>query len=467
MSQPAILILLERLLWPVPRVRWEVARSIAHLIRDSENEIIDRFLEWISNRELESEALIPLGIIDAFDLSRFFDYERVSDAINAPSIASDYLVRRNFDRTSSLSLFRYKISPTDPAALPSHQDAWFSRYKYQVVPPYFSLMLAQLEQSSSYPFLAQWEHNWRWIQTVSRRPRPSPFFFFRGEMTGQLDLGLTEVYKSAYLRTIGHAVLLGAITSDEAEDIALHTLTMNRGLADVDPIDRPHWARVPVPIPGRLGRSVVRELWGAARDATALNEVLISLRIMDHSDDGFTEIDLVQTIGPSGFAAGPVDAADVRTIVVGDHRGVMSGSVGQHDPRVIVPIRRPTSLVNIVMPEHVGSVHREMACTVRLASPELFRVHAEVQCEAGEVRLTTTEGVFSRWVHWYSDWHPAMHSDIDSSVSSMTTVMSSYWERLASSTNTQTSVLATVRTASKPRSYSKLELQKRAFWITA
>ena len=465
MSQPALLVLLERLLWPVPRVRSEVARSLAHLIRDGENEVTDRLIEWLSSRQLESEAMIPLGIIDAFDLGRFFDYEGVRDAIKAPSIASDYLMERNFGRSSGLSSLRYKVSPSDRAMLPSHQDAWFSRYRYQAVAPYYSLMLADLEQSSSYPFLSRWEHNWRWIQATFRRPSPNPSFFFRGETTGQLDLGLTEIYRSAYLRTIGHAVLLGTTTSEEAEDKALHTLTMNRGLADVQPIDRPHWARAPVPLRGPFTRRVLRDLWGAARAASRLNEVPISLRILAHDNDGFTEIDLVQTIGPSGFAAGPVEAAAVRTIVLVDHPGVMSGSVGPRDPRIIKPIRRPTSVVNIMIPEHVGSVHRELACTVRLASPELFRVHAEVQCESGEVHLATANCVFSRWVHWYSDWEPAMHSDIESSVCSMTTVAGADWARLTSGTGTQTSVLARVRTGSKAQSYSSLEVEQAAFWM--
>ena len=410
--------------------------------------------------------MIPLGIIDAFNLSRFFNYEQVTAAIISPSIASDFLLKRIFARTSGLSPFRYRISPSDRATLPRHQDRWFSRYRYQAVPPYFSLMLADLEQSSSYPFLANWEHNWRWIQAESRRARPNPSSFHRGQSTGQLDLGLTEVYRSAYLRTIGHAVLLGVITLEEAEEKALHTLTMNRGLADVEPIDRPKWARVPVPLSEPLTRTVMGELWRAARAAAPLDQVPISLRVMDYDESGFTEIDLVQTIGPTGFAAGPVEPANVGVVVVGDQRGVMSGSVGQHDPRLIRSVRRPSSLVSIVTLEHLGSLHRELAPTVRLASPELFRVHAIVRCEAGEVRLIVADGVFSRWVHWYSDWEPARHPDIDSDVSSLTTVTDSHWERLTSAANTETSVLATVRTGSRARSYSELEVQERAVWIT-
>ena len=465
MSQPALLMLLERLLWPVPRVRWEVARSLAHLIRDGESEAADALLKWLRSRKLESDTLIGLGIIDAFDLSSFFDGDRVATAVSAPSIASDYLIRRNFEVASGLSPFRYQVSPGPRATLPSHQEAWFSQYKYQAVPPYFSLILAQLEDASEYPFLSRWEHDWRWIQATYPRPKPNPFFFHREHETGQLDLGLTEVYRSSYLRTFAHAVLLHHITSDEAEGKALHPLTMNRGLADVEPIDRPSWARAPVPLSGHHTHRVVRELWASARAAAGPSEVPAALRILTYDADGFTEIDMVQTVGRPGFAAGPVEAAAVGTVVLTDQPGVMAGSVGPDDPRIVKPIRRPTQVVNIVMPEHAGSVHRELVCAVRLASPELFRIDAEVQCGSTEVRLETGNCVFSRWVHWYSDWEPAMHSDIESTVCSMTTVAGADWARLTSRINTQTSILAKVRTGSRAQSYSSLKTEQTAFWM--
>ena len=253
-------------------------QELARLIRDGESAAADALLKWLRSRKLESDTLIGLGIIDAFDLSSFFDGDRVATAVSAPSIASDYLIRRNFEVASGLSPFRYQVSPGPRATLPSHQEAWFSQYKYQAVPPYFSLILAQLEDASEYPFLSRWEHDWRWIQATYPRPKPNPFFFHREHETGQLDLGLTEVYRSSYLRTFAHAVLLHHITSDEAEGKALHTLTMNRGLADVEPIDRPSWARAPVPLSGHHTHRVVRELWASARAAAGPSEVPAALR---------------------------------------------------------------------------------------------------------------------------------------------------------------------------------------------
>ena len=70
----ALSILLERLLWPVPRVRWEVGRSLARLIREGSGQAKSGLLSWIAGRKLESEAVLGLGIIDAFDLGSHFQF---------------------------------------------------------------------------------------------------------------------------------------------------------------------------------------------------------------------------------------------------------------------------------------------------------------------------------------------------------------------------------------------------------
>ena len=84
MTSPVLLMLLERLLWPVPRVRWEAGRSLAHLIREGDREAANGLLNWISTRRLESEAVLGLGIIDAFDLGAYFEFTDVSKAVRAP-----------------------------------------------------------------------------------------------------------------------------------------------------------------------------------------------------------------------------------------------------------------------------------------------------------------------------------------------------------------------------------------------
>ena len=245
MTNPILQMLLERLLWPVPRVRWEVARSLARLIREKDGEAAKGLLNWISARQLESEAVLGLSIIDAFDLGTYFKFADVSQAVRAPSHLSDYLLKRNFTNASDLSPFRYAISPPEPTTLPQHEEAWFDRHCKSAVPPIFSSTLTRLQTSTGFPFRKRWEHDWRWLQATHTRPEAKyPRFFSDGDRdrAGQFDFGQRELYVSAYLRTLAFAARQG-LPHDIAEHYAMIALAMNPGLADLEPINRPNWAQ--------------------------------------------------------------------------------------------------------------------------------------------------------------------------------------------------------------------------------
>ena len=89
-------MLIERLLWPIPRVRWEAARSVANLIREEDEKAANALLNWLHVRRLESEVALGLGIIDAFCLADYFEFADVTNSIRAPSLLSDFLLKREF-----------------------------------------------------------------------------------------------------------------------------------------------------------------------------------------------------------------------------------------------------------------------------------------------------------------------------------------------------------------------------------
>ena len=205
MSALAAALLTERLLWPIPRVRWEAARGLARLIRDGDQVARQALLVWIGRRELESEVILGLGVIDGFDLSWAFGSDEVFRAVKAPSFLSDLLLARNFADAACLFPFRYALSPNAPAPLSDEVSAWFERYWHAAVPPVFHHTLERLEEESGWPFLKQWKHDWCWLQSTHARPvpdRPYHFFDHDREGVGQLDLGQRELYVSAYLRTL-------------------------------------------------------------------------------------------------------------------------------------------------------------------------------------------------------------------------------------------------------------------------
>ena len=465
MSSPALQMLLERLLWPVPRVRWEVARSLARLIRENVVDARCALVRWLSKRQLESEAVMVLGIIDAFDLGAFFDYPTVSEAVAAPSHASDFLLRRNFAGAPSASPFGYSVSPSDRAQLPRDQETWFALYQHAAVPPIFSHRLSSLQRSTGYPFLSRWEHEWRWIQSTNPAARPDPHHFIGVGKQGQLDLSQRETYVSAYLRTLTHAALLGAITDDEAEEQSLLALTMNRGLADLEPIERPAWSDIPLPLHQDQREKVARELWNSARMASVAGETTLSLHVFDYDSEGFVEVEITQIICKKRSAIPPTEAAPLGFIELAGERGMMAGSVLPAEPGRAIDIDGAICLVKMMVPEDVGCVHREMASNVKVACPDLFRAFAEVKCGSREIRLETQSGVFSRWVHWYSKWEPATYRDVHSTIGWMTTIGNEYQERLRSYIDAETRVLVRVRQGSGRQYHAESNAEETSFWM--
>ena len=467
MNSPALRMLLERLLWPVPRVRWEAGRSLARLIREGDRVAVQALLDWIGARQLESEAVLGLGIIDAFDLSAYFEFTEVSKAVRAPSHLSDWLLKRNFTDASGLSAFRYTVSPSKPATLPQCEEAWFDLYRTRVVPPIFSTALTRLQQSTFFPFLERWEHDWRWLQATHPRPAAEGTHFFSGwdrVRVGQFHHGQRELFVSAYLRTLAFAGIQG-MPHDLAESYAMLALTMNRGLADLEPVDRPSWTCKLLPCDAGHVKELAQKLWDRAEATAKPGEALLALRVVDFDKKGFIEFDLKLTIGPSGFVDGPAEAETLDILLANECAGEMAGSVGQDANINPLSIKHPCAMTQVVVPKDLGRVHTEMVLNVRLASPYVFGTPANVLCGPSEIRLETGADVLSRWVHWYADWEPMIFPELQSGVCSMTTVSKSVLDKLRTSYGVEIARLVRICWASRREVYKEYEVEAEAYWV--
>ena len=465
MTEPALSILLERLLWPVPRVRWEVGRSLARLIREGDGEATRGLLDWISARQLESEAVLGLGVIDAFDLGAHFDFTEVLEAVRAPSHLSYWILKQNFTAAHRLSTFRYTVSPSEPATLPRGEEAMFERYRKQAVPPIFSTELTRLHELTGFPFLQRWEHEWRWLQATDPRPAPSLLHFFsHGERDriGQFDPGQREFYVSAYLRTLAFAAISGVMPHHVAELYALLALTMNRGLADLEPIDRPEWTWNLLPCDTGGTHELARKLWEHAEAASKPGEVPLALRVVDVGTEGFMEIDTTLTIGPAGFTAKTAEADNLSFLTVDQSPGRMTGLVGEQSRRH--PPQRPLVMSQVILPLDIGLTHIEVAPNVRLASPEVFGTSATIHCGRSGIRLEAGADVFSRWVHWYANWEPTRSPKLKSAVGSMTMVSRAKLDTLRALPGVEIGRLVQVRRAVRPASYKDYEVEEETFW---
>ena len=460
-------MLLERLLWPLPRVRWEAARSLARLIREEDREAASGLLKWISARRLESEVILGLGIIDAFDLGAYFEFAEVMKAVRAPSHLSDWLLKRNFNDASGLSPFRYAISRSEPATLPHQEEAWFDRYRKSAVAPIFSSELTRLQELTGFPVRRRWKHDWRWLQATHPRPEAEYPRFFSGtdwDRGGQFDLGQRELYVSAYLRTLAFFAITGAVPHEVAEYYAIQALTMNRGLAELEPVARPDWARNLLPCDLGGMKELAQKLWACAEAAAKSGEVPLALRVVDFDTTGFVEFDLTLTIGPSGFANGRAEAEELDLRIANKRPGEMAGPVGEKVGIDPLSIKHPLAMTQVVVPEVIGRVHIGMVLNVRLASPYVFGTSANVQCDRSEIRLEAGGDILSRWVHWYADWKPTTFPELKSAVGSMTTVLKSSLDRLHAYHGMEIVRLVRVLRATRREIYEEHEVETESYW---
>ncbi len=468
MTNPVLLMLIERLLWPIPRVRWEAARSLATLIREEDNNAASALLDWIHARRLESEVALGLGIIDAFCLGDYFEFAEVTNSIRAPSLLSDFLLKRNFTDASGLSPTRYTTSPSEPASLRQHEEEWFDLYREEAVPPIFSYVLTQLQEETGFPFMMDWQYEWRWLQATNPRPeirRPSFFFGGRPYLPSYFLTGQRELYLSAYLRTLATAAKLGSLTLDEAESYATLALSMNRGLAGLEPVARPDWTLNLLSWDARDAKVLVQRLWEDAQGAVTSGESPIALRVVEFDEDSFVEFDLALTVGPPGFTEGPAVAKTHDILTLGKHPVEMAGPVGRNADIRDFPIEYPLVLAQGIMPKALGCVHIELVNRLKLASPYVFGIPAIVQCTSSQVHLEKEGEIISRWVHWYTDWEPAIFQELDSTVGSITTVSRSKLDKLCTLHGLDIALLVRGRRATRRELSLGQEVRTETFWM--
>ena len=91
---------------------------------------------------------------------------------------------------------------------------------------------------------------------------------------------------------------------------------MNRGLADLEPVARPNWARNLLSFDAGRTKEIAQDLWTNAEAAMNPDEVPLALRVVDFDTTDFVEFDLTLAIGPSGFTTGPAETETLDLLIV-------------------------------------------------------------------------------------------------------------------------------------------------------
>lgn len=464
---PSLGLLLERLLWPVPRVRWEAARAVARLIRAGDDRALDALLEWTARRTLESECLLGLGVIHAFDLAEFCPEDTARRAVSKPSLTSDWMLRTIYGTHQRSAPFRYAVSPPTPAHLKEDVAALFDRFKTTAVPPVFLHTLEQLEGTLDFAFVDRWRHDWSWICRTDGAKVPELGFVLRppGQgRSGPLHLPQGEMLVSAYLRTLAYALHMGKIRADQAQDHAMLALPMNRGLAELEPVERPTWSRKLLQRWRDSGQELVEEVWAQAGRHTRPGETPAALHVVEVEEKGFIEVEVDVVLGHGTLGAGESLAETPKFGWEDTEPGSMGGDI-QLCEASLGPLLEPMTFACLVAPEHIGRVDASVALQVKLACLALGWRRGRVRCRRNEIELQVGTEVVSRWSHWYAEWGPSRFTQLDTMVSSMTTIQRTWLLEYVRSSDFAVALVARVRVGTREHRHQDHSVDVQEFWI--
>ena len=457
--------LLERLHWPVPRVRWEAARSLASLVRAGADGVLDALTRWNAERTLESECLLGVGVIHAFDLAEFCPEDTARRAVSRPSLASEWMLNTVYDTREPSAPFRVAVSPPLPTRLDENAAAIFDRYNTMAVPPVFLHTLDQLEDALNFPFEDRWRHDWAWICRSHGVQAPEPGFFL-GSGTGRggtLHMPLGEMLVSAYLRTLAYAMHMGTLGEDQAEYHAMLALPMNRGLAALEPMERPAWSRNLMQRWRDSGRVLAQELWAQAARSARPGELPAALRLVEGDEQDFIEVEIDRVVGQGAFDTGEPQAVSPKYEWDAAEPGRMEGDIRLRG-RALGPLAEPMTSACLVAPVHVGRIDGAVALQVKLACLGLGGRRGRVCCGANDVELQVGNEVVSRWHHWYAEWEPSKFSQRYSDVSSMTTVGGSWLRAYAEPSGLSEALLVRVRIGTREHTHQNHVVEVDEFW---
>ena len=214
MNETTILgMLFAQLVWPSLLVRERACTEIAKLLANPDyTEIVTSFLiSWLKKQDLESVVCNGvLAVVRAKMLEPAYstpDSERISRAINKPSLLSWMLLRTlypEFEDLPEISTWYSGDAPENFAV-----EAFFDKYATAfLLPVYYDFWVPTIERKTRLPFRRQWAREWQRAvgeTQISVSTLPLDFWLRRREGEFQYagaDMKMSEVYRSAYLRAL-------------------------------------------------------------------------------------------------------------------------------------------------------------------------------------------------------------------------------------------------------------------------
>lgn len=234
----ALSLLLSRLRWPLPLVRWRAAQGLCELLNApaTRSPCQEAILAALASAdEAHSGALLTI-VAFAHPAARPARDEVVS-AVARPSLLAEVLIERAYGK-GGLAWHDAHSGAPPPGFAPGH---FFESNRRVSVPGIFSSDLEKIERRHGLPIMKQWAFEWEAISERDRaRGGSFPYHFIeagdaQAEVYASTRDGQSEAFLSAFLRTIAYAVDKWRMPVSYARYLALDAIPAIEGLFDLEP----------------------------------------------------------------------------------------------------------------------------------------------------------------------------------------------------------------------------------------
>jgi len=290
MKPDAIDFLLSRLTWPSVMVRERAATEVARLMVSSDegDQIKTRLLEWTERQHLESVAAIGLLVLiraEMFDPTfvkpSLQDLDR---AVCSPSLLSWMLLRQFHESNADPSAATAPHCDTAPTSFETMP--FFDKHLESFLPPVYAMHADKVQRQTGLPFRRQWAYEWRVLTDgLGVTPSGRVLNFWMSHLPDRytmIDSRLSDVYRSAYLRTLAWALSTRSLAISDALNLTLRTCPVDLGLWRVEPQPRPNWWPAAEKPSGEID-TVGVEVWRQVQELWEHRESAFGGLVMGHA----------------------------------------------------------------------------------------------------------------------------------------------------------------------------------------
>jgi hypothetical protein len=465
-------ILMERLLWPVRMVRWQVAQQYGTLLVNKKTRALALaiYLDWLAKRNLESEVVAALSILKCLPDSELPPLAKVTRAINAPSILADVIIQQTYGYGHRCGGWSDAHSGEAPASF--EPPKYFMRNKGAQVPPIFWNTLGRVARRGI-DLPKQWAFEWQSIMDRTASPHSGyPHHFIDGAyrqrgVRGQFSQRQDDVFRSAFIRTVAFAVSKG-MPIDYARDMVCVTLTLNNEFANLSPVTRPPWlSNLPEQCcaEGANLEALMRDIIAAGSFAD--NQIPISLRIpISPEVEKFGELEITTVLATPDFkgAAPDLHARGRNSWFLGES-SALSGPLPEDDIAACTFIGDSGECVPLAMALYVQPMgfwqNDYFRAGFSLPMSFIMPEPATISCHPQSLDVELDGVSVSKWSVWHDHYTPLHAPEGHPRCGTLTTIDSRLVTQAAAKLSCKLGWVARLRLWRSEKDYGELVMEEK------